>query len=92
MCVISLYYYDYLQRKIDLSRVHLVGISLGAHISGTCGSLLHGHIGRITGELSPSGATTVIKYLEMHYVNYFTSQHDFRGNNYVKSRLVMSFI
>ena len=69
MCVISLYYYDYLQSKIDLSRVHLVGISLGAHISGTCGSLLHGHIGRITGEVSPSGATTVMKYLEMHYVN-----------------------
>ena len=69
MCVISLYYHDYIQKKIDLSRVHLVGISLGAHISGTCGSLLHGHIGHITGELSPSGATTVIKYLEMHYVN-----------------------
>ena len=69
MCYFSLYYCDYLQSKIDLWRAHLVGISLGAHISGTCGSLLHGHIGRITGELSPSGATTVIKYLEMHYVN-----------------------
>lgn len=35
------------QTKILLKDVHLVGISLGAHISGTCGSLLPG-IGRIT--------------------------------------------
>ena len=60
----------YLQSKIDLSRVHLVGISLGAHISGTCGSLLHGHIGRITGEVSPLGTTiTARKHLELHYIN-----------------------
>ena len=70
MCDIYLYYHDYLQSEIDLSRVHLVGISLGAHISGTCCSLLHGHIGRITGEVSPLGTTiTARKHLELHYIN-----------------------
>lgn len=38
-----------LQTKVSLDNVHLIGLSLGAHVAGTCGSLLPG-IGRITGK------------------------------------------
>lgn len=35
-------------KKLDLSRVHIIGFSLGAHVSGFCGSELPG-LRRITG-------------------------------------------
>lgn len=35
-------------KKLELSRVHIIGFSLGAHVSGFAGSELHG-LRRITG-------------------------------------------
>lgn len=52
-CVLfSLLYFQ--EHGVSLSSVHLIGVSLGAHISGFIGSSLNGTIGRITA-LDPAG-------------------------------------
>lgn len=39
---------------MDLKRIHLIGHSLGAHISGYVGAEFKGRIGRISGEAERS--------------------------------------
>ncbi|CAG2101976.1 unnamed protein product [Medioppia subpectinata] len=46
--------YEQSKSGLDLDKVHIVGHSLGAHISGLTGKAFNGQIGRITG-LDPAG-------------------------------------
>ena len=43
-------YLNVRHNTLDLAKIHLIGHSIGAQISGDIGSRLHGEIGRITGE------------------------------------------
>ena len=43
-------YLNVRHNTLDLAKIHLIGHSIGAQISGNVGSRLHGEIGRITGE------------------------------------------
>lgn len=38
------------EKGLSLSSIHMIGISLGAHISGFVGANMNGSIGRITGK------------------------------------------
>ena len=40
-----------MKRGMELSRIHLIGHSLGAHISGYAGAAFKGQLGRISGDL-----------------------------------------
>lgn len=38
------------EKGLSLSSIHMIGVSLGAHISGFVGANMKGSIGRITGK------------------------------------------
>lgn len=54
------------QQGVDLSKVHLIGFDLGAHVIGFTGRQLHGKVARITGKI-------IMKRDSILYVPHFHS-------------------
>lgn len=58
-----------IKKGMDVSRIHLIGHSLGAHVSGYVGADLNGQLGRISGEQQTFTPPTLKNIIDDIYVD-----------------------
>lgn len=65
----------------SMSSLHMIGVSLGAHISGFVGAKLNGSVGRITGKIVAAGRNS--DHFHRLYISVRSPRSEFQSSRFL---------